>query len=615
MIHFLAKGVWLVKIRKLEIKNFRGIGAASIEIEDFTTFIGPNNIGKSTILHALHLLLDNKKPTIDDWPNKTQSDDVMEISCEFRDLEEWEKKKPAISGLLDGDSLKVRMEARWGESGITYEYSVYCTTEIYPWTDVNYSEAKKHEPLKSCLASLGVAKADEYKQRLPEIEQWFRDNHPECVQSKLDWTVKRFPNSLQQAVPHVMYVPACFKIEDDLKANSSSPFAFLFTNRIFPIVKNDAGYKEYIDKAAFLQKKLKGQSEDGAVMEGLGETLDKVSNTLNQILDFDSKVRLAIGEIEIEPLFMKAATFLIDEEFESSLAYQGSGVQRALAFAMLESNAAHAAAVEGGDRAVIVLYEEPELYIHPHLMRRLKHALVERTSSAKWQVVCSTHSPFLISLADKPKSLKLLRKDAQNKRLVYQLPDGVFEKSGEYDEREILRATLDFHPTVCESLFAKRVVLVEGATEVAVFQMAADLLEKLGLDSSMAKDTTIIAAGGKWTIPAIAKVLNSLGIEYRIIHDMDRKGLSDAELEELSPINPYRANKKIADVAAANKVFVVEDTFEHVIWDKEVGEVASSKDKPYNSWKRLRDYVDGKQNLTEASVQKLREILSFAFCA
>ncbi len=604
-----------MKIRRLEIKNFRGIGSASIDIEDFTTFIGPNNIGKSTILHALHLLLDNKRPTIDDWPNKTPSEDTMLIACEFRDLEEWEKKKPAISGLLDGDSLKVRMEAKWKGEEISYEYSVYCTVENYPWTKLNFTEAKKHELIRPCFEALKISRAEEFKQRVAEVEAHFKKHYPEHVETKLDWTVKKFPNSLQQAVPHVMYVPACFKIEDDLKANSSSPFAFLFANRIFPIVKNDVTYRDYIEKAAFLQKKLKGQAEDGSVMEGLGETLSKFSNTLNQILDFDSRVRLAIGEIEIEPLFMKAATFLIDEEFESSLAYQGSGVQRALAFAMLESNAAHAATVEGGERAVIVLYEEPELYIHPHLMRRLKHALVDRTSSPKWQVICSTHSPFLISLADKPKSLKLLRKDAYNKRLVYQLPDGVFEKDGNYDEREILRATLDFHPTVCEGLFAKRVVLVEGATEVAVFQMAAELLEKLQLESSIVRDTTIIAAGGKWTIPAIAKVLNSLGIEYRIIHDMDKKGLSDAELEKLSHINPYRANKKIAQVAGANKIFVVEDTFEHVIWDMDHGEIASSKDKPYNSWKRLRDYVDGKQNLTDASVQKLREIFSFAFCA
>jgi len=603
-----------MKIKKLIIKNFRGISQATIDIESFTTFIGPNNVGKSTILHALHILLDNKKPTIDDWPKKTPSSDVMEIICEFSELEDWEKNKPAISGLLHNDKLYIKLSATWPNESeaISSDYSVYCTKDEFPWNGIR--EAQRLAEANACLETLGITNASEFKARAAELESLFKKLHPDSVTTSTDWQVKKFANSLQQAVPHVMYVPACFKIEDELKATSSTPFSFLFTNKLFPIVKNDHSYRDYISKASFLQKKLKGQAEDGSIIAGLGEALEQVSATLNQILDFDSKVRLAIGEVDIEPLFMKAATFLIDEEFESTLQYQGSGVQRALAFAMLESNAGHAAVVEGGERSVVVLYEEPELYIHPHLMRRLKTALVQKTDSPKWQVICSTHSPFLISLADKPESLKLVRKNSDNKRDIHQLAADIFEKGGDYDERALLRATLDFHPTVCESLFAKRVVLVEGDTEVAVFSMAEELLSKFGLDESLARDTTVISAGGKWTIPAICKVLNTLGIDYRVIHDEDRHGLSDDILAAKPPIHPFKANAKISSIANAERVFVVSDTFEHVLWEAEADEVASSKDKPYNSWRRVRGYLKGDLKLTDNSQACLKEILQFAFC-
>uniref|UniRef100_UPI0009EAD4E0 ATP-dependent nuclease n=1 Tax=Pseudomonas sp. MIACH TaxID=1078355 RepID=UPI0009EAD4E0 len=593
-------------------KNFRGISEANIDIEDFTTFIGPNNIGKSTILHALHILLDNKKPTIDDWPKKTQSDEVLEIICEFRDLEEWEKRKPAISGLLHENTLKVRMSATWPEGGtIDSQYSVYCSLAKFPWSGI--SEAKKHEQAKECLAALEITNADQYKARLIELEAMFSDRFPQLVENDTGWHKKGFPNSLQQAVPHVMYVPACFKIEDELKSTNNTPFSFLFTNKLFPLVKDNPSYKEYIARAASLQNKLKGQAEDGSIIEGLKEALEQVSTTLNQVLDFDSKVRLAVGDIDIEPLFMKAATFIIDDEFESSLQYQGSGVQRALAFAMLESNAGHHIAVEGGERTVVVLYEEPELYIHPHLMRRLKNALVSRTNSPKWQVICSTHSPFLISLADKPESLKLLKRDHENKRIIHQLESNIFEANEKYDERSMLRATLDFHPTVCESLFAKRVVLVEGDTEVAVLSRAEELLTKFNLDQQLVKDTTVISAGGKWTIPAIAKILNVLGIDYRIIHDMDRKDLSNADLEEVAAIHPFRANAKIVSIAGAERVYVVEDTFEHVLWDQSLKEISSSKDKPYKSWHRIKGFLSGEIELSENCQTTLRTILEFAY--
>ncbi|RAH37876.1 ATP-dependent endonuclease [Halomonas sp. SL1] len=605
-----------MKLEKLIVCNFRGIGFAEIDINNFTTLVGPNNIGKSTILNAIHLVLDNKKPKLEDWPGQQASDKKMEIVCEFGDLEEWEKNKSAVSKLLFGDRLKIRVTAEWNaeQTDYSYEYSVYNTENKFPWTDESFTNAKKDATCKAIFDELGIASAAAFKERTAELEDHTVENHSEHVIQSEGWHIKKFANSLQQAVPHVMYVPASFKIEDELKATNNSPFSFLFTNKLFPQVKSDESYKDYISKAELLQNKLKGQSGDGGEIEGLGDALEQVSSTLNQILDFDSKVRLAVGDIDIEPLFMKAATFLVDEEIETSLQYQGSGVQRALAFAMLESNASIESEVSGEQRTVIVLYEEPELYIHPHLMRRLKSTLQKRSDSPKWQVICSTHSPFLINLAEKPESLKLIKRDGVNMRQVHQVRSDIFEVDGEYDERTILRAALDFHPTVCESLFAKRVIIVEGDTEVAVFSMIGELAERLGVERSLDKDATVVSAGGKWTIPALAKVLNSLDIDYRVIHDADRKGLTEDELKEKAAIHPYKANEKIVNIATAERVFLVNDTFEHVLWDQDENESVKSTDKPFNSWKRVRDYIDGRQGLTERCEATLKEIVTFAFC-
>ncbi|MEZ8140801.1 ATP-dependent endonuclease [Enterovibrio norvegicus FF-162] len=604
-----------MKLKKLVINNFRGIGFAEIDLENFTTLVGPNNIGKSTILNAIHLVLDNKKPKLEDWPAQQASAETMEIICEFGDLEEWEKRKSAISTLLHDERLKVKMSACWNgeQTEYSYEYSVYCVETQYPWSEMNFTKAKVDDICKPIFKALGISKAGDLNDKQEELIAYVTENLPDSISSVEAWHVKKFANSLQQAVPHVMYVPASFKIEDELKATNNSPFSFLFTNKLFPKVKGDVSYSAYIEKATELQNKLKGKAENGDEIEGLSDVLGEVSKTLNQILDFDSKVKLAVGDIDIEPLFMKAATFLIDDEIETSLQYQGSGVQRALAFAMLEANAEVESSVQGEQRTVVVLYEEPELYIHPHLMRRLKNTLQKRSESTKWQVICSTHSPFLINIAEKPESLKLIKKDTGNVRSVHQVSSAIFESTEEYDERDILRAALDFHPTVCESLFAKRVVIVEGDTEVAVFSMISELSEKLGVEDSLDKDTTVISAGGKWTITALIKVLNALRIDYRVIHDTDRKGLTDDQLEEKAAIHPFKANAKIASVAKADSIFLVDDTFEHVLWDQVEGEKAKSTDKPYNSWKRVRDYIDGKIELTAKSEATLKEIVTFAF--
>ncbi|MCG9725465.1 ATP-dependent nuclease [Vibrio brasiliensis] len=604
-----------MKIRKIKISNFRGITHAEIDLSNFTTLVGPNNIGKSTILAALNIVLDNKKAKIEDWPGQTQSDDEMEITCSFSDLQEWEKAKPAISKLLDGENLHVKMKATWKQEADapSCKYYVHHSLVTTPFTDTNFTDAKKNEFAKSVLDSFGITKAPDYNARKQELEEFVIANHPEQVESDVDWHEKGFANSLQQAIPHVMYVPASFKIEDDLKTTGTSPFAYLFKNKLFPKVKDDVTYASYIGTATQLRDKLKGQAEDGTEIEGLGDALEAVSNTLNEILDFDTKVKLAIGEIDVETLFMKAATFLIDEELETSLQYQGSGVQRALAFAMLESNATIEAQVEGAQRTTIVLYEEPELYIHPHLMRRLRDTLQTRSSSNEWQVICSTHSPFLIDLANKPDSIKLIKRGAGNSRLVSQLPPQLFEKSGEYDEKVFLRAVLDFHPTVCESLFAKRVIVVEGDTEVAVFSMIDELVHKLGITQSYHKDSTVVSAGGKWTIPAIVKVLKGLGIDYKVIHDTDAKGVPEDELPHVSNLHPYRANAKISEVAGERNVFRVNDTFEHVLWNAAQDNIKSSS-KPYHSWKRTRQYLNGEITLDPACEATFKDIVEFAFC-
>lgn len=530
-----------MKLQSLMIKNFRGISFAEIDIDNFTTLVGPNNIGKSTILHALNLILDNKKPKIEDWPGQKESDEEMEIKCIFHKIEDWERRKPAISKLLHEDQLIIKMTASWNEekTEFVHEYSVYNSEVQYPWSEENFSTVKKNPEVNKIFSNFNVSKKADFDSQREEIEAFTQENYSDLVTTSTDWHVKKFANSLQQAVPHVMYVPASFKIEDELKSTNNSPFSFLFTNKLFPHVKRDDSYQDYIGRAEHLQNKLQGKLEEENEIEGLSDALKQVSDTLNQVLDFDSKIRLAIGDIDIEPLFMKAATFLVDDEIETSLAYQGSGVQRALAFAMLESNATAEAEVAGNERSIIVLYEEPELYIHPHLMRRLKNTLQERSNSEKWQVICSTHSPFLINIAERPESLKLLSRGANNQRNVHQISEDIFEKDGEYDERMMLRAALDFHPTVCESLFAKRAVIVEGDTEIAVFSRIGDLAKKLGTKELIDKDTTLVSAGGKWTIPALARVLNCLNIEYRIIHDTDRKEFTDDELEKLPAIHPY----------------------------------------------------------------------------
>lgn len=605
-----------MKIRQISIKNFRGISNATIDFSNFTTLIGPNNIGKSTILQAIHILLDNKKPKKEDWPGQSPSKDAMAISCIFHQLEDWEKRKSAISGLLYGDELHVKVECVGTEddSEFSTKYFVYHEREYVPILEGGWTNVKKVPELKGILKDLAIEKAETFYEKKQEIASRYLTENPDALVRELEWHEKKFANSLQQAVPHVMYVPATFKIEDDLKSSSSSPFAFLFSNRLFPAVRKDSTYQAYLKHTHELQKKLQGRSEDGEVIEELDQALAKLSGTLNSILDFDCSVRLNFGDVDVEPVFMKAASMIINEEVETSLNCQGSGVQRALAFSLLESNAEITSSESGDNRTIVVLFEEPELYIHPHLMRRLKSTLQNRASHPNWQVICSTHSPFLIDIGNEPESLKLIKRGDGNSREVYQITSDLFMQDKEYDERAFLRAALDFHPTVSECFFAKRAILVEGDTEVAVLNMASELCKVFGIDTSLVSDSTVISAGGKWPLVSLARILRHLKIDFRIIHDIDRKNRTADELKSLPGFHPYNANKKIQEAAGGEKnIFQVDDTFEHVIWDKTDIDQIKDTEKPYNAWARIKSFLKDPRVLSTPQQARLRNILEFAY--
>ena len=93
-----------MKLRQIEINNFRGIGYAKIDLENFNTLIGSNNIGKSTILKAIQLLLNTSNPTSEDWPFRKASESTLVISGTFSDLTEEEIAKPSISKLVHENS-------------------------------------------------------------------------------------------------------------------------------------------------------------------------------------------------------------------------------------------------------------------------------------------------------------------------------------------------------------------------------------------------------------------------------------------------------------------------------------------------------------------------------
>lgn len=72
-----------MKIKKIIIDNYRGINVPTeINFHDFTCIVGKNDVGKSTILKALDIFLNDSTISVDD-KNIYNQDNLISVEVAF----------------------------------------------------------------------------------------------------------------------------------------------------------------------------------------------------------------------------------------------------------------------------------------------------------------------------------------------------------------------------------------------------------------------------------------------------------------------------------------------------------------------------------------------------
>ena len=80
------------------------------------------------------------------------------------------------------------------------------------------------------------------------------------------------------------------------------------------------------------------------------------------------------------------------------------------------------------------------------------------------------------------------------------------------------------------------------------------------------------------------------------------------ELAQLPAIHPYRANAKIAQIVRREKIFVIEDTLENILYPGDAN--VPTTDKPFGAWRQVREILE-QDRLAEH--EALGRLFRFAF--
>ncbi|MBE3140936.1 MAG: AAA family ATPase, partial [Thermoplasmata archaeon] len=467
----------MMRITSLTINGYRSLcDIEKMPLSSLTIFVGRNNSGKSNLLSALNLLLAGtaKELSENDF-YECGGKRVPEICIEATlvGITEYlplcaEQHRGKIAVCIQDDSIKIRRKA-------TLQPLEMGKTEIW-------------QPEKNEYGTpTGIDTA--FRQFLPEMIfiEVFKDPSDE-VQGKGSATLAKLLKEIVEQVSD--------QITGDVDEALSS------ANRKFNVIQQE---DKLIDERPEELRRIEGR---------IKEHVQKIFN--------NSDVRLAFSLPDVNALMTTASIRLRDRPDGSwtPLSHKGQGFQRTLYVALLQALADELRATSEApvSRPFILLFEEPELFLHPALQREIGDT-IEAISQSN-QVVVSTHSPLLITpqrFGDVIIVQQIQNPETRQSKTRCMIPD--IENLPDPEEKQL--AMLLRYANSSEFLFADCVMIVEGPSDKALFGASWDMHREAIVSKIGSISLAIIEAENKNVVPVWLKYLRSLHIRSVGVVDLD----------------------------------------------------------------------------------------------
>lgn len=548
-----------MRIKEFIIENFKNIGTSepckivfpnesTTGSSDFVTIIGENNIGKSSILEALKLFLPETGspsiPTLDLFPNKvipTEENEFMRFTLVLDDLNEADKNEPYLKPYIYENEVKIRRT--WHAPDLKDKdvpFQVYIPNKSLRdiATEVSFSR-KNFENTSEELKQLHHQYCEENNYAtgtIPAankekfIEYAYENNSNLVIQEEPYWqnNPNGFSSKTRSIMPKVIYVPAVKLIEDEADANKNNSAANQITSILFERHLSQTEEIQNFNSALLdLQNIFNGEARNQEVIN----LEEKISKKLKRLLNIEANFNFTPPET-MRKLHLNSTILLKYNELTTTPNQQGNGVQRMLILSLLELMAEHLTnnQIDNNEitefkRPFLFIIEEPEIYLHPHMQRKMRDSLVQISKHPLAQVVCTSHSENFINLADRHQGIVVVKKAGDSTKAL-QVNYEIYLGDKAIEKRSRMRMLLNFNPSTLEAFFARRVILVEGDCELASIQAIKNKLiaynpEKVYEIESTLREVSIISCNGKLTQKAYFEVLQHFNIDSFLIHDLD----------------------------------------------------------------------------------------------
>jgi len=532
-----------MRLLRFEIHNFKCIEHMTLEWDDLLVLIGENNAGKSSVLAAIAVFLSGTAVRDPSFFRRHQisSDSAIELVGHFDCLTDDEKTQVAVRGRMDGDQwvLKKRYWFEPGEdvsAGVWREqmFSFSGVEQFVGWPDPDTTWAAfpaDYQPMIDALPSKGPRPNAGSRDSLRAA---VRAQRPDMISvGAASWLANpggggNWKSNANSILPRPVLVRAVQEASDETHAKDASTYGKL-VNLI--VERSLAQRPEMAALQAALDDVLALFRPDPAnplrQAQEVRDLQDRINQSLNEVVGGQALIRTEAPELRT--MVLPSTSLVIRDAqagIDTDVSHQGHGLQRTLVITLLQlladAQAQDSQNLGGGvQRGIILLIEEPELYLHPQMERLMRDVLYRLAAQPNTQVACCTHSPVFLDIASRYRAIVRMFKTAQGDAAGHQVARDLFPGLAHQADKQRLQTVARFHPTVNELFFAKSVVLLEESSAIAAFERGADLMGLFQRHARLRREVTLVDCNGKKNIPAFQRVLNAFKIPYRIVHDGD----------------------------------------------------------------------------------------------
>lgn len=413
-----------MKLSELSITNYRALRDVTIPLSHFGCLIGENNSGKSSFLQALSLFFSGSRLSPTHFFDETQP---VRIAVTFKDITDAdlarlvEEHRTRVTGIVKAGRLTlVRSYGTDGKSSLLYN----CLTP----NDDRFSAdriadlMKRQRPGQAFVTKIvetfpeldgrvdSTMNQDDMKQKIQEFADSLPDNQKTAADQALPTGIDK---SIEPMLPNPIYIPAVKDLADDIKTTESTPFGKILSILLQAVEPKLPDAKKLFEE---LNVKLnRVQQEDGTVVDNRLDEVKLIESTVEKYVResfADVTLRITIPPPELKTVFSSARIYANDG-VDGLIDTKGDGLRRAIVFSILRSyvklktqlsedtfvdNAADPApepialAVQPAPATYLLLFEEPELFLHPKAQHILFDAL--RVFANEHHVLVTTHSPM-----------------------------------------------------------------------------------------------------------------------------------------------------------------------------------------------------------------------------